>query len=191
MALGFIGVMSTLVGAQVFYAQRRLTCRVDESKTGTTKASDASPEAKLPRPLPLYLTYLAYVLAVLAGFAVASQFQDDNAFTAYLVTSIALSQALVLLFMQITRAKGLYVWSATPNLAKQIFAGVALWGFPFGLLMSGFVVMEMADKPTTHRLAMVAITIALSLVGGILYGLLMFIFRKSGEPQRDPPNIGI
>ncbi len=184
MAFGFIGVMSTLIAAQVFYARRKLTRQFDESKTETTKASDAHMEAKLSRPLPLYLTYLAYILALLAGFAVARQFQDDNAFSAYLVTSIILSQALVLLFMQLTRTNGLCVASTIPNLAKQIFAGVTLWGLPFGLLMSGCVAMEMADKPMAHRVAMVAITIALSTVGGLFYGLIMYIFWRSGDPRR-------
>lgn len=151
----------------------------------TVVVDEAPPQghfwSELRSALPLI--YAAYALASAAALFVAMQLKGSTQTTAFIVVVLGVSQ----LILSVRRRAGrrIYPRSFDASLGRQVLAGVLLWGVPMGMMFSAGMVLDSIGHPAQMALK-AAIMLGVSLIGGAVFGVLIYVMLRLAEARRAP-----
>jgi hypothetical protein len=170
-----IAAISILAGARTLFA--------GYSKKQPVIVDAAPPQghfwSELSSALPLI--YTAYALASVAALLVATQLNRSTQNTAFIVVFLVVSQSI--LTFRRRAGQRIYPRSFDANLGRQVVAGILLWGVPMGMMFSAGMVLDAMGLRIQIALG-VALALAISLIGGAMFGVLIYVVLRLTEARR-------
>jgi hypothetical protein len=170
-----IAAVSMLAGARTLFA--------GFSKKQPVVVDEAPPPghfwSELRSALPLI--YAAYGVAAVSALLVATQLEGSMQTTSFIVVFIVVSQ--VILSLRRRSGQRIYPRSLDANLGRQVVAGILLWGIPMGMMFGAGMLLDPMEFPALIALKAAAV-LAISLIGGAAFGVLVHILLRLGEAKR-------
>jgi hypothetical protein len=178
-ALSILAVTSVLAGGQALFARRQLT----RSKiTEEVQPADRF-WSELRRVLPW--TYLAYAIGTVSGVMLGLQFDDNVRFGVFVGSFLVVSSVLRNLFLSRLARNQFYPAIVNVGLRPQLLLGLLGWGVPMGMMFSGMTILTAKDTPALIVIALIAVAIVVSTLGGLAYGAYMYLTRRVLDRQKD------
>jgi hypothetical protein len=100
----------------------------------------------------------------------------------FVVTAVLVAQALRRVLFRQTAPLRIHPNGHGVSFGPHDLACVLFWGIPFGLIFSGFMVLQAANK--LGAAAAIGLSMAGGALGGVGFGALMFVIGRLWDPGR-------
>jgi len=174
--IGFVALVSLIMVIPLLTGkQQRLMSSIVVEQTEVPSSRIWSEQFRLlPR------SYLATLIATIAGFFAGSQFTDTLRMAVFAIVTLGLLQLLRQLPFFGKAPKRVYPSFGRREFGNYLLLGILCWGIPYAIMFSGYLFILVGDEPFAV-FDSVALTILVALLGGALMGGFLYLNNRIGQ----------